>query len=819
MLLIRLQNFFKKTWPFLFIVFIGLILYGPYLSGFRILLSSGALARYSVWDFFASHQSWFDFFRSSGLFLGGDFNFGWFNPLVQVFRFFVELFSISSSGSETFLTFIYFCLTWIISYLFLRKLGFKSYIAIFASSFYVLNGLVFKDDTNISLGFAMLLPLPLLMLIAWDGLLTFLSRVLFVSAVFFSLTYGHPQMVFWALALVGFYFLFFKSKKELLNFIILTCLGFIISLPQLLLTAAMFKQDWQSFLISSIYTFNSGLGLIDLVRGIVPFFSTSLSYITPFYYINPLAYLLFFYGFWQTLKNSRILPRWLVFFTITAIIAFVGSFNNSPVQWLLSHLPVLGTLISRNPFRYLAIFYFCLSVIVAYWLEQLLQTQDKVKLFFKKISWIGWAMFSGYLLSTLFIAVKGNYYLPKLQIWALSHYANSGHYPNGYYLGLFQNYLDQFLVRFTLLHWSGWILVLPWIILGLGFFLIKYKPRLMAIYFIISIISSTLVFGLVLAQKSSNNTILNFSSSNDFSFYLKEHYTDVNQSYVMAYGNYNDFVYYVDNNYLGSLSIKRWLKDSGLSGSEINYSAAPVLRNFTNPFQPFRPALITTYLGLAYGLDNSLSFNNQVFGRPADLTSSSTQNFLANHLSFLKQIGVRFIVSPESIEGSGLNQLGVFEYPQTSNLQPEFKAKYFAYELKDPGKIVFVPEKVKTAPFENKFNFKEVKNIFDQLNQKQISAIEIDSNNQSAVINNQSEKIKLSSIELSKDSISFKVEAEEGGWVIVNVNYIPGWQAFIDNKSVSVARANLNYLAVFVDTGSHQVKLRFSPWQMVKKSF
>ena len=173
-------------------------------------------------------------------------------------------------------------------------------------------------------------------------------------------------------------------------------------------------------------------------------------------------------------------------------------------------------------------------------------------------------------------------------------------------------------------------------------------------------------------------------------------------------GKYNDFVYYVDNNYLGSLSIKQWLKDSGLSGSEINYSAAPVLRNFTNPFQPFRPALVTTYLGMAFGLDNKLQFKTVISGRPADLTSTSTQNFLVDHLSFLRQVGVRFIVSPEKIVASGIIELGSFEYPQTSSLQQDFRAKFFAYELKDPGKIVFVPEKIKIVPFNNQLVFKYI---------------------------------------------------------------------------------------------------------------
>jgi hypothetical protein len=59
--------------------------------------------------------------------------------------------------------------------------------------------------------------------------------------------------------------------------------------------------------------------------------------------------------------------------------------------------------------------------------------------------------------------------------------------------------------------------------------------------------------------------------------------------------------------------------------------------------------------------------------------------------------------------------------------------------------------------------------------------------------------------------LRFRVEAPEGGWLVVSENWFPGWQARVDGRPATVIRADYTLLAVRLDPGARAVELWYRP--------
>ena len=62
-----------------------------------------------------------------------------------------------------------------------------------------------------------------------------------------------------------------------------------------------------------------------------------------------------------------------------------------------------------------------------------------------------------------------------------------------------------------------------------------------------------------------------------------------------------------------------------------------------------------------------------------------------------------------------------------------------------------------------------------------------------------------------RDALSFRVDAPEPGWVVVNEAYYPGWVAEVDGRPAPIERANGLVRALPVPAGTHAVTMRFEP--------
>jgi hypothetical protein len=61
------------------------------------------------------------------------------------------------------------------------------------------------------------------------------------------------------------------------------------------------------------------------------------------------------------------------------------------------------------------------------------------------------------------------------------------------------------------------------------------------------------------------------------------------------------------------------------------------------------------------------------------------------------------------------------------------------------------------------------------------------------------------------NSVILNVDAQRGGWLILADTEYPGWVASVDGAEVPIYRANLNFRAVQVDAGAHEVRFDYHP--------
>jgi hypothetical protein len=70
------------------------------------------------------------------------------------------------------------------------------------------------------------------------------------------------------------------------------------------------------------------------------------------------------------------------------------------------------------------------------------------------------------------------------------------------------------------------------------------------------------------------------------------------------------------------------------------------------------------------------------------------------------------------------------------------------------------------------------------------------------------------SVEITADSgntLTLKVDAARDSWLILADTDYPGWRALVDDAETPVYRANLNFRAVQVDAGSHEIRFEYRP--------
>ena len=61
------------------------------------------------------------------------------------------------------------------------------------------------------------------------------------------------------------------------------------------------------------------------------------------------------------------------------------------------------------------------------------------------------------------------------------------------------------------------------------------------------------------------------------------------------------------------------------------------------------------------------------------------------------------------------------------------------------------------------------------------------------------------------ERIETQIELETSGWLVLTDTYFPGWQATIDGQPTEILQANINFRAIEVPAGKHQVVFSYEP--------
>ncbi|HEY9584323.1 MAG TPA: YfhO family protein [Candidatus Paceibacterota bacterium] len=882
-------NFLKRHYPSLTIVGVLIVIYIPYLSGKYILVGPGIATRTEVWDFIlGSNFGWIDFYKNMGEFVGGAYHYGYFNPIHILFRT-IEI--KSSLAAEYLLTLIYASATFFGTYYLFRKNTYAKWIALLSAAIFTLNGQAFTTDVNTSESFANLLYMPLLFILAEQNFAGLWRKLGFGVLIFLEASNSTPQFIVWQIIIIGLYLLYVRPAglstsshhKSTSNFYTrsarkkfrslngrsyvwalfksyswMLVIGAIALLPQVSLTQIIYSgYDTQSIIANPHLLAWPGNPLSYALQLIDPFaFFAQYGYLTPYYYTALIGTLIFFFFIPTLIRKWRETPKNIKFFFITALFFLIASFQGSPLQeYFLEKIPFVDFILTRNPYRYVYFYFFSMSFVVAYCLQNYLASKEQLKKFAKALFIVGGIGVIGYILSSVVYFIWGNDIFEILKERFVKNRLPNvrGGYDPLYYINLLKMYFDLYIPKNTLFTWSGILSALPFLsFLVFGYAVVKEKIKEPLKYFphfiVLQVILTGFIFSAVLAQDARPNTKTVFDKKeNNLSLTIKEK-PDWRNSYIMSYGNYAGEIY-LKNLYRDSAEIYEWLSINQYT-NHINYDSIPRIQNEVLPVRLFKDQLLGTYVGYQlvdlFRLEGQFPDNQKSNPRLLNelaydkdlINPEKMEKNLSERIGILRNIGVRYIVSqykfdvrPSVERGSteasrpnvpGIKMVQELSFGKKSDLLPEYTATLYLYEINNPGKIVFVPEKVRLIAFNSLdiLDFAKVKIAYDNLNFKNISLIEwpdLPKDNLSDISQNTTQK-NIILDKASNDRITFKTAFSADSYVIINNYHYDGWRAFIDQKETPIGRANLMFMAIKVPKGEHSIELQFEVNGMLNQS-
>ena len=69
----------------------------------------------------------------------------------------------------------------------------------------------------------------------------------------------------------------------------------------------------------------------------------------------------------------------------------------------------------------------------------------------------------------------------------------------------------------------------------------------------------------------------------------------------------------------------------------------------------------------------------------------------------------------------------------------------------------------------------------------------------------------VSIVEYSGTQVKFESKQDCAGWLVFSDSYFPGWLSYIDEQDTPLYKADYNFRAVYVPTGKHTIRFKYSP--------
>ncbi|MDP3955324.1 MAG: hypothetical protein Q8Q15_03095, partial [bacterium] len=334
-------------------------------------------------------------------------------PLTLLSAFFPLMASVNFTILST-----YF-LIGLFTYLYLRELKLGSLAAIFGAVGMMFGGYALAQ----LLHWVMLVTLIFLM-----GGLYLMEKMVRTGKLIFSLLLGlllgfnflggHPQMTFYAMIVLGFYWLFLnivlrkKLLKNLFLFVLFVLLGLGIGAAQILPEYEFTKNSTRVTGLSAEAITRFNFPMRDLVTFVVPYATYDDSQTLEAFQHNGwpqderytyMGILTLILAFWGVVKLFKTKAR-VVFFTVALVFFLLLSFGaETPLSFILVNPPFN---FFRLPLRFLMLVDVALVVLAAYGVEEVLQRVKKVG----KVGEVGLVGVGGVLIVVLFfdLLVQGS---------------------------------------------------------------------------------------------------------------------------------------------------------------------------------------------------------------------------------------------------------------------------------------------------------------------------------------------------------------------------------------------------------------------------
>lgn len=72
-------------------------------------------------------------------------------------------------------------------------------------------------------------------------------------------------------------------------------------------------------------------------------------------------------------------------------------------------------------------------------------------------------------------------------------------------------------------------------------------------------------------------------------------------------------------------------------------------------------------------------------------------------------------------------------------------------------------------------------------------------------------KAQIEVVDEAPDRVELRIDAPQGGYLVMAEVWYPGWQAAVDDSPAEIKRANYLFRAVWVPAGDHQVEISYRP--------
>lgn len=177
----------------------------------------------------------------------------------------------------------------------------------------------------------------------------------------------------------------------------------------------------------------------------------------------------------------------------------------------------------------------------------------------------------------------------------------------------------------------------------------------------------------------------------------------------------------------------------------------------------------------------------------------------------LNLMGVRYVVDKDDTAPKNWDPRKDFYPPNRFNLiYQEYKYKIFENKMSRPRAAIFYDYTVVT---------KKDKSIATLFNPDFPYQQKLILENKPAFTPKQRPSTPAKIINYSANSIKINTQSQETGLLFLSDNYYPGWQAYIDNKSVSILKADYTFRAVELPKGKHEVRFEYQPYSFYLGAF